>query len=149
MVNLFERIILRCMETYPYKKRTAAALAALSAVALTGCSIDSYLTDPSNVQCDGNRTRVDLVGNGMAPFVVHGKNKGDAAVVHVRRNAEGASVKVTGDVTGPPQQLAADGYTPPTPVVNGPELSAFGAGGAWVIDVQKDAVVIEGTCDGM
>lgn len=137
------------MEKLHNKRRNIFAVAALTAVALAGCSVDSYLTDPSNVHCDGNRTEVDLASNGIATFIVHGKHKGDVATVRVRRNQEGASVNVTGDVTGPPQQLEHDGYTAPTPVVNGPELTAFGAGGAWVIDVRKNSAVIQGTCDGM
>ena len=137
------------MERFTNRKRNALLATALSAVALTSCSIDSYLTDPSNVQCDGKRTEVDLSGNGMATFIVHGKQKDEVATVRVRRNGNEASVGVTGDVTGPPQQLEADGFTKPTPIVNGPELSAFGAGGAWVIDVRKDMVVIQGSCDGM
>lgn len=137
------------MERLTNRKRNTLLATALSAVALTSCSIDSYLTDPSNVQCDGRRTEVDLAGNGMSTFIVHGKQKGAIATVKVRRSGNEASVGVTGDVTGPPQQLEADGYTKPTPIVNGAELSAFGAGGAWIIDVRKDSVVIQGTCDGM
>ncbi len=137
------------MEILRYKRSTAIVTAALSAAALTGCSIDSYLTDPSNVQCNGKRTTADLEGNGMATFIVHGGEDGDVATVKVRRSEEGASVAVSGDVTGPPQQLESDGFTKPTPVVDGAELSTFGAGGAWVIDVRNDSVVIQGTCDGM
>ncbi len=137
------------MERLVSRRRNVLAIAALSATALVGCSVDSYLTDPSNVQCDSKRTKTDLKGDGMATFIVHGKEKGDVATVKVRRTGEDASVGVTGDVTGPPQQLEADGFTAPTPIVDGPELSVFGAGGAWVIDVRKDSVVIQGTCDGM
>lgn len=137
------------MEILTPKRRNVLAIAALSAAALTGCSVDSYLTDASNVHCDGKRTKTDLEGNGMATFVVHGKQEGDVATVKVRRNNEGVSVGVAGDVTGPPQQLEDDGYTAPTPIVDGAELSAFGAGGAWVIDVRNDSVVIQGSCDGM
>lgn len=85
----------------------------------------------------------------MTTFIIHGSEEGDVATVQVRRDERGASVAVSGDVTGPPQQLEADGFTPPTPVVDGAELSAFGAGGAWVIDVREDRVVIQGTCEGM
>lgn len=122
----------------------------LGSVLLTGCSIsiDSYLTDPSAVKCDGKRTETDLVNGGMATFVVHGTQK-SAAVIKVRREDNKVSVAVLGDVTGPPQELEADGFTSAVPVVKGAELSAFGAGGAWVIDARKDTVVIQGTCDGM
>ncbi len=137
------------MEIFPYKRRLAIVATALSAVALTGCSIDSYLTDPSNVHCDGKRTKVELAVNGMATFIVRGKQKGDVATVRVRRSENGASVGVSGDITGPPQQLEADGFTTPTPVVKGAELSAFGAGAAWVIDVRNNSVVIQGSCDGI
>lgn len=137
------------MERLTSRRRNVLAIAALSATALVGCSVDSYLTDPSNVHCDGKRTMADLKGNGMATFIVHGKQEGDVATVKVRRNDNEVSVNVGGDVTGPPQQLEADGFTAPTPIVDGAELSAFGAGGAWVIDARKDSVVIQGTCDGM
>ena len=137
------------MEILNYKRRNVLAATALSFVALAGCSVDSYLTDPANVQCDEKRTEVDLSGDGIATFIVHGKQNGSVATVKVRRSEENASVNVTGDITGPPQQLAADGFTTPTKIVNSPELSTFGAGGAWVIDVSKDTVVIQGTCDGM
>ena len=132
-----------------FYRRTSVAAAALSALAMAGCSVDSYLNDPSNVQCDGKRTKADLEGSGMATFIVHGKEDGDVATVKVRRSDERASVGVTGDVTGPPQQLEADGFTAPTPIVEGAELSTFGAGGAWVIDVRDDSVVIQGSCEGM
>ena len=136
------------MEIISYRKSTALAAAALSALALSGC--DSYLLDTSDVQCDGKRTMQDLEGNGMATFIVHGKNKGDVATVKVRRNDEGASVMTTGNIAGtPPQVLGEDGFTKPLPIVEGSELSAFGAGGAWVIDVRNDSVVIQGSCDGM
>lgn len=137
------------MERLNLNNRNVLAVAALSAAVLSACSIDSYLTDPSNVQCDSKRTMTELKGDGTAIFIVHGKEKGDVATVKVRRTSKGASVGVTGEVTGPPQQLEADGFTAPTTIVDGSELSAFGAGGAWVIDVRKDSVVIQGTCDGM
>ncbi len=137
------------METLAHKKRNSILALALSASAIAGCSIDSYLTDPSNVQCDGKRTEVDLSTNGLATFIVHGKQNADVAVVKVRRNAAGASLAVSGEVTGPPQQREADGFTKPTPVVDGAELSTFGAGGAWVIDVRDSTVVIQGSCDDM
>jgi hypothetical protein len=91
----------------------------------------------------------ELSGDGMATFVVHGTKKGDIAAIAVRRADNSVSVGVTGKITGPPQQLEADGFTAPTPIVDGPELSAFGAGGAWIIDARKDSIVIQGSCDGM
>lgn len=124
-------------------------LGALSAAALTGCSIDSYYNDPSNVQCDEKRTRTELASDGVATFIVHGKHEGKVATVTVRREDNMVSVKVGGDITGPPMQVEEDGFSKPTPIVEGPELSAFGAGGAWIIDARKDSVVIQGTCDGM
>lgn len=151
MVYLTTWATMMLMELSRYKKPAATIAAALSFTSLAACglSIDSYLTDPSDVQCDGRRTEADLAMNGMATFIVHGKQPKDIATIKVRRNEQGASVGVTGEITGPPQQLEADGFTTPTPVVDGSELSAFGAGGAWVIDVRKDTVVIQGTCDGM
>jgi hypothetical protein len=137
------------MEKITYKRRNVLLATALSAAALVGCSVDSYLADASDVQCDGKRTKVDLEGNDMATFIVHGVDDGSVATVQVRRNEEGVSMGVTGDVTGPPQQLENDGFTAPTPIVEAAELSAFGAGGAWVIDVREDSVVIQGSCDGM
>ena len=136
------------MERLTPRKRNALLAVALSATALAGCSIDSYLTDASNVRCDGKRTKTELEGNGVATFIVHGEDD-SVATVQVRRNEEGVSVGVSGDVTGPPQQLEDDGFTAPTPIVNGAELSAFGAGGAWVIDAREDSIVIQGTCDGI
>lgn len=136
------------MERPTQKRRGVLLASAVSAAALIGCSIDSYLTDPSDVQCDGKRTKVDLEEGGIATFMVHGEDDG-VATIQVRRDEQGASVKTTGDVTGPPQPLENDGFTAPTPVVEGAELSAFGAGGAWVIDVGDENVVIQGSCDGM
>jgi hypothetical protein len=137
------------MEKLTPRRRNILAIATLSATALAGCSVDSYLTNPSNVHCDGKRTKTELQGNGTATFIVHGKEDADVATVKVRRSNEGISVGVSGDVTGPPQQLEADGFTAPTPIVDGAELSAFGAGGAWIIDARNDGVVIQGSCDGM
>ncbi len=136
------------MERLALGKRNALVAGFLSATALMGCSIDSYLTDPSDVHCDGKRTMADLRGNGMATFIVHGEDE-SVATVQVRRNRQEVSVAVSGDITGPPQQLEEDGFTSPTPIVEGSELSAFGAGGAWVIDARKDSVVIQGSCDGI
>ena len=131
------------------RRRNAVVAAALSVAALAGCSVDSYLADPSNVHCDGKRTKTDLKNNGLATFIVHGTHEGEVATVKVRREDNQVSVAVSGDVTGPPQQLEADGYTKPTPIVNGAELSAFGAGGAWEIDVHPDNIVIQGSCSGI
>ena len=136
------------MERLRPRSHNTLLVVALSATALAGCSIDSYLTNPSDVQCDGNRTKTDLEGNGMTTFIVHGEDD-SVATVKVRRNNKGVSVGVTGNVTGTPQQLEADGFTAPIPLVNGAELSAFGAGGAWIIDAREDSVVIQGSCDGM
>jgi len=135
------------MERLTSRKCNALLAVTLSATALFGCSIDSYLTDASDVQCDGRRTKSDLEGNGMATFTVHGEDN-SLATVRVRRSEEGVSVGVIGDVTGPPQQLEDDGFTAPTPIVDGAEMSTFGAGGAWVIDAHEDSVVIQGSCDG-
>jgi len=74
----------------------------------------------------------------------------DISTITVRRESNEVSVKVEGDVTGPPQILELDGFTSPTPIVEGAELSTFGAGGAWVIDAREDnSVVIQGNCDGL
>lgn len=136
------------MEFTRYRKPFAAA--AFVAVALAGCTIDSYLTDPSNVHCDGRRTKTELAVGGMATFIVHGKEDGRVAAVQVRRTEEGASVMQSGyNELGPPQQIEADGYSPVQAVVDGPELSTFAAGGAWIIDVRENSVVIQGSCDGM
>lgn len=131
------------------RNRNFAAIAALTATALVGCSIESYSNDTSNVQCDGKRTISPLNSNGMATFIVHGQKDNDVAIIRVRRTDEGVSVGVSGDVTGPPQRLEADGFTTPTPIVEGSELGTFGAGGAWIIDARPDGVVIQGSCNGM
>lgn len=136
------------MERLTHRRQNILVAAALSAAALAGCSIDSYLTDSSDVQCDVKSTKVDFEKNGMATFIVHGDDD-SIATIQVRRNEHGVSVGVTGDVTGPPQQLENDGFTKPIPVVDGAELSAFGSGGAWVIDARQDSVVVQGSCDGM
>lgn len=148
VISLLHAIIIH-MEILHARTRNTLAIATLSATALAGCSIDSYLTDPSNIHCDSRRTISELSGDSVATFVVHGREKGDVATIKVRRTAQGASVNVSGDITGPPQQLEKDGYTAAVAVVDGPELSAFGAGGAWVIDVRQNSVVIQGSCDGM
>ncbi|MBC7764153.1 hypothetical protein H7Y29_00390 [Microbacteriaceae bacterium] len=135
------------MEKYRTRSLITANLLAVSA--FSACSIDSYLRDPSNVQCDGKRTMSDLSGNGNAIFIVHGKDKSDVATITVKRDDGEVSVKVTGEVTGPPQQLERDGFTTATPILDGAELGTFGGGGAWVIDAREDSIVIQGTCDGM
>lgn len=137
------------MERYEKRSIIVANLLAVSAFSACSVGIDSYLNDPSDVQCDGKRTRSELSGDGRAIFTVHGKENGDVATVTVRREDDQVSVGVEGDVTGPPQQLEADGFTKPTPIVEGSELSAFGAGGSWIIDAREDSVVIQGSCDGM
>lgn len=131
------------------RSRNALAATTLTVLALGGCSIDSYLSDASDVQCDGRRTMSNLEGDGTATFIVHGTEKEDVATITVRRMNDEVSVAVTGKATGPPQQLEPDGFTAPTPIVDGAELSAFGAGGAWIIDARKDSVVIQGSCTGL
>ncbi len=130
-------------------RRNILTITALSATALTGCSVGGYLTNPSNVHCDNKRTVADLKGDGVATFTVHGKERDDVATIRVRRTNAEVSVGVSGDVTGPPQQLEADGFTAPAPIVDGPESAVFGAGGVWVVDARSDSVVVWGTCDGM
>lgn len=125
---------------------------AIGALVLEGCSftVDSYLTDPSNVKCDGKRTKTDLNGDGMASFVVHGKHTGELAIVKVRRAYDKASLSVVNDTANSPaQQYDKDGFSTPTSVVDGSELSVIAGGGAWVIDVRKDSVIIQGSCDGL
>jgi hypothetical protein len=129
--------------------RNRAAIALLPLVALLGCTVDSYLTDPSAVRCDGKRTKAALGEAGMATFIVRGEAEGNVASVQILREADTVKVRVDGDVTGPPQQLDADGFTKAINIVDGAELTAFAAGGAWVIDVREDSVVIQGSCDGM
>src|SRR5579872_1384593 len=131
------------------RKPAAILAAALTATALSGCTVESYLTDNSNVQCDGNQTEAPLNGNGNVAFIVHGENKKDVATVNVRRDSRGVSLNVTGSVTGPPQQLEPDGYTKPVPIESTTQLSAFGADGAWIINVSKTDVIIQGSCQGM
>lgn len=132
-----------------YKKRSFIAANLLAVSALSSCTIDSYLTDASDVQCDGRRTLSDLKEDGQAVFVVHGENKDDIATITVRREDDQIRVGVSGDITGPPQQLESDGFTHPLPIAEGPELSTFGAGGVWLIDARKGDVVIQGSCNGM
>lgn len=137
------------MEVLRYRKSTSLVAAAVSTLALSSCSVDSYHTDASAVHCDGERTKAELEDDGVATFIVHGE-KDRIATVTVRREDDFASVKVEGDIEGrPPQEIAADGFSEPVEIVSGSELSTFGGGGAWLIDVRKDSVVIQGNCDGM
>jgi hypothetical protein len=130
-------------------EKSRAVVAGFSLFLLVGCGVDSYLTDPSNVQCNGDRTQVNLAANGLAAFIVHGKHRGEVATIQVRRTEAGASTSVSGDVTGPPQKLESDGFTKPVPVGGGADLSAYAASGAWIIDVSKNTAVIQGSCVGM
>ena len=129
--------------------RTALALIGLSTAALAGCSIESYHNDASDVHCNGERTIANLGDSGMASFIVHGERDGEVATVKVRRIDDEVSVSVSGEPTGPPQLVEEDGFTTPTPIVEGPELNAFAAGGAWIIDVRESSAVIQGSCDGL
>jgi len=59
------------MEKYTTRRLFAAGnLLAISAFTLTGCTVDSYLTDTSAVECDGKRTKTDLPDDGHATFIV-------------------------------------------------------------------------------
>lgn len=138
------------MERHRIKRAIVASLLAAPALALVGCSVevDSYHTDSSDVRCDDGRTKSELRGDGLATFVVHGSGNEDPAVITVRRENDLVSVKVEGNVTGPVQELAMDGFTEPTPLVDGAELGTFGSGAAWVVDARPDSVTIEGTCEG-
>ena len=113
-----------------------------------GCTIDSYLNDPTDVQCDGRRTLSELSGDGVATFIVHGKGKNNG-VITVRKEDGAVSLHADGIMSGPAAELDEDGYTIPVALRNGPELSAFVAGGAWIIDVRNKSVVIQGSCDGI
>jgi hypothetical protein len=137
------------MEKYNFKHTIVASLLAAPALAACSVEIDSYHNDTLNVTCDEGRTKSDLEGDGLATFIAHGAKDQDPATITVRRENDEVSVKTEGNVTGPPQTLEEDGYTKPTPIVDGSELSTFGAGGAWVIDVREDSVVIQGSCEGM
>lgn len=137
------------MEILNNKRRNALTAVTLSALALAGCSGDKSLTDPSDVHCDNNRTQVSFEDQGITSFTVHGAEDDTVAVIEVRRQSNTVSTRVTGDVTGPPQQLEVDGFTKPTSIVDGPELSVFGVGGAWILDASQDSLSIQGSCDGL
>ena len=138
-----------CMERFPKKSLIASNLLAVSALTACAFEIDSYHTDPSDVRCDDGRTKVELDGNGRVTFMAHGEKNKDPVVITVRRENDQVSVRAEGNITGPPQAVEQDGFSSPTPLVDGAELSTFGAGGAWVIDAREESVVIEGTCEGM
>lgn len=140
--------IVTFMEILRFRNK-ALVTTLLSATALLGCSIESYLTNTSAVKCDGKTTIDDLPVDGVATFIVHGRNDGETGIVQVRRNADGVSVKAESDIDGPPQQLMSDGFTPPVPIMEGSELTTFAAGGAWILDARDDSVIIQGTCDGL
>jgi hypothetical protein len=130
--------------------KTLLATAVLSTAALAGCSmeVDSYLNNPAGVECDGNRTKVDLVGDGTVTFIVHGKEQEDVAAIQIRRKDNSVSERVNNDLMQP-EQPATEGYSESTPVVNGPELYALAAKVGWVINVNKDSVIIQGSCDSL
>lgn len=142
-------VIIDFMERLSKRSVIAANLLALSALNACSGGIDSYHTDPSDVHCDDGRTKVDLIGDGSTKFIVHGEKDTGPAVITIRRRDNQVSVKSEGNVTGPPQTVDAHGYTPPAPIEEGAELAAFGANAAWIIDVQEESVVIQGSCEGM
>lgn len=135
------------MERLHSYKRNAILAATLSATALTGCSIDSYLNDTTNVRCDGKRTKTDLAEGSVATFVVRGEDD-SVATVQVRRTPEGVSSGVSEGGSQTAQELATDDFTEPIPTAQGAELTALGAGVMWVVDVRadEDSVVIQGSC---
>lgn len=135
------------MERQDLERLNSYLVGAISALALSSCSEGGYNTDPSSVQCDVKRTIADLPEDGMTTFVVHGNERGEVGIVQVRRSDESVSVATESEIAGPPQQLELDGFTEPVPIEEGPELSAFAAGVAWVIDARRDTVVIHGTCN--
>lgn len=132
---------------------TYVAAAAMGTALLEGCTIGIDTTSTETVHCDGTRTIAKLDNGDETAFTVQGKAKEDIATIYVKRFDDLVAVKVSGDVTGPLQELDTDGYTEPidapTDKSDDTHLNAFGAGGAWFLDVGQDTVAIEGTCFGL
>lgn len=143
------------MREFPSRNRNRLVDVAISvialggAVALGGCSIDSYSNDAADVQCDGKRTMADLTAGGTTAFIVHGDDEGEVATLRLRRDETHASVAIAGQLADPLERLDEDGFNPPVSIVEGPELDVLAAGGAWIIDIRDRSAVIEGSCDGL
>lgn len=138
--------------TTPERKKRRLFVPALTAsVALSSCvAIDSYLTDTTDVQCDGRRTISDLSGDGNAIFVVHGKDPGDQAVITVNRQDDMIRVIAENDTSASQKEpKGEETFTDPVPLGDGPEAFIAAGGGIWTLDARVDTVVIKGTCDGI
>lgn len=120
--------------------KTATALS-VAGLALTACTIDSYLTDVTNVHCDGKRTIQDLREDGLSTFIIHGKDNAVAKVVVKKKDS---LVAIATASVGDPKQLEFGRYEK---IDFGYEFDMIAAGGAWLINASEDDVYIHGSCE--
>lgn len=127
------------------RKRGAALL--LGSALLSGCVIDSYLTDASAVECDGKRTKADFdEGVESVSFIIHPPEEKHKVTVAREDDQYYVSVEPLGEISD-------DSFkTTDMPLKNGPnnpDFSFLAGKGAWMVDVRPDepSVVISGNCD--
>ena len=128
-------------------KEKLAALITAGTLSITGCSIDSYLNDQGDVQCDGKRTKADFEDDlDSVSFVVH-EDDDVAYDVKISRSEPGYNMVVSLPAS---ESGAGDGFIEDsTPSGKGnPDFSFVTDGATWVVDVRPDepSVVVSGNC---
>lgn len=126
---------------YPLPKRATSLLAA-SALCLSGCTIDSYLTDANGIECDGKRTKVEFSDDVNQVTLATHSGADTLAITVSRRNGvyELHAQPIAGD-TPTINTFAEDGSADPDYIVSQRNAT-------WSVDVRdnESSVVVSGYC---
>lgn len=124
-----------------------AASAAIGMLALGGCTIDSYLNDSNNVQCDGLRTKEHFSdGLRRVSFLIHQEND-VVSKINVYREGDFYDID-----TVPLKNVNSDEITLLSDSDNSgksnPDFTISIGKAIWSVDVRmyEPAVVIQGNC---
>lgn len=135
------------LKEYPLSKRNTSLLAA-SALCISGCTLDSYLSDANAVKCDGKRTKVEFSDKvDKISFAAHG-NAGTLAISVSRTAAGTYEFQTQSMANGTPETIhtarvfSENGSADPDYMVNHGDA-------IWSVDVRDDesSAVISGYCE--
>lgn len=115
---------------------------------LSGCTIDSYLTDPNGVQCDGKRTMAELGKDlGQISFFAHEEGTDTVKVTVTREGENKYAFSAEPAVIDPKDAVHVVGDVVQDGSAN-PDFSFAHGDAIWGVDVRPDeaSAVISGNC---
>lgn len=127
-------------------KRNTSLLAA-SVLCMSGCAIDSYLSDANGVECDGKRTKVDFSDNiDKISFAAH--SHADTLAISVTRIATGTYEFQTQTMTSDTHETTYKARVLSNNGAANPDYMVNQGNATWSVDVRDDghSAVISGYC---